>query len=52
MLFRSDEQRYRGVMAKDVEKYMPEAVQVREDGMLTVNYAMLGVDMIPVAKGA
>jgi hypothetical protein len=46
--YKGEKQRYRGVMAQDVEQYMPEAVNIREDGMLTVNYAMLGLDMIPV----
>lgn len=36
--------RYIGVMAQDVEKYMPEAVTEIE-GFKAVNYAMLGLEM-------
>lgn len=40
--------RYIGVMAQDVEKYMPEAVTEIE-GFKAVNYAMLGLEMREVA---
>lgn len=37
--------RYRGVMAQDVEKVYPEAVIEMHDGILGVNYEMLGMEM-------
>jgi hypothetical protein len=37
--------RYRGVMADEVEKFMPEAVVTGPDGYQRVNYALLGVEM-------
>jgi hypothetical protein len=40
--------RFIGVMAQDVEKYMPEAVMEIE-GFKAVNYAMLGLEMREVA---
>lgn len=36
--------RFIGVMAQDVEKYMPEAV-IEVDGFKAVNYGMLGLEM-------
>jgi len=44
-------ERFRGVMAQDVQKYMPEAIHVRKDGMLTVDYNMLGIEMIQIGQG-
>jgi hypothetical protein len=37
--------RYRGVMAHEVEKIMPEAVNVDTNGYKLVNYSMLGIKM-------
>jgi len=37
--------RFRGVMAQDVEKVFPEAVETMHDGIKAVNYAMLGMEM-------
>jgi hypothetical protein len=37
--------RYRGVMADEVEKFMPEAVVTGPDGYQRVNYALLGIEM-------
>jgi hypothetical protein len=37
--------RYRGVMAQDVEKFLPEAVTTMANGYKGVNYAMLGIEM-------
>lgn len=39
--------RYRGVMAQDVVKALPEAVSVI-DGYMAVNYGMIGVNMVQV----
>jgi formylglycine-generating enzyme len=39
---------YRGVMAQDVLKVMPEAVILMPNGYWAVNYAMLGLVMEPV----
>lgn len=39
------DKRYRGVMAQDVEKVFPDAVETMHDGIKTVNYAMLGIEM-------
>ncbi len=36
---------YEGVMAQDVEKFMPEAVVTGLFGVLAVNYDMLGLEM-------
>ena len=36
---------YEGVMAQDVLKVMPIAVNVGEDGYYRVNYEMLGIEM-------
>jgi len=43
-----DDKRYVGVMAQDVEQYMPEAVN-QIDGFKAVNYGMLGLEMREVA---
>ena len=43
-----DNRRFEGVMAQDVEKYMPEAVH-NINGMLAVDYAMLGLAMKEIA---
>ena len=40
-----DDVRYRGVMAQDVKQTFPDAVHEGEDGMLSVDYAMLGIEM-------
>ena len=40
-----DAQRYRGVMAQDVVKIHPMAVEVMDDGYLGVKYAMIDVNM-------
>jgi hypothetical protein len=37
--------RFRGVMAQDVEKVFPDAVEETHDGIKMVNYAMLGMEM-------
>ena len=36
---------YEGVMAHDVQKVMPVAVSVGEDGYYRVNYMMLGIEL-------
>jgi len=47
--YKSDpSRRFLGVMADDVEAYMPEAVKEGEDGYKYVNYAMLGIEMVEV----
>jgi hypothetical protein len=40
--------RFIGVMADEVEAYMPEAVGESEDGYKFVNYGMLGIEMVEV----
>ena len=40
--------RYKGVMAQDIEKYVPEAVSINENGYLQVDYSKLGVSMTEV----
>ena len=40
--------RYRGVMADEVAKVMPEAVRREESGFDSVNYALLGIEMVEV----
>jgi hypothetical protein len=42
------EHRYRGVMADEVEEYMPDAVSYSADGFAAVNYSMLGIEMVEV----
>jgi hypothetical protein len=39
---------YRGVMAQDVLKILPEAVSVMPNGYLAVHYDMLGMEMTRV----
>jgi hypothetical protein len=47
--YKSDpSRRFLGVMADEVEAYMPEAVKEGEDGYKYVNYAMLGIEMVEV----
>jgi len=47
--YKSDpSRRFLGVMADEVEEYMPEAVGESEDGYKFVNYAMLGIEMVEV----
>jgi hypothetical protein len=47
--YKSDpSRRFLGVMADEVEAYMPEAVGEGEDGYKFVNYAMLGIEMVEV----
>jgi hypothetical protein len=41
--------RFVGVMADEVERFMPKAVQTMENGYLAVNYTMLGIEMKEVA---
>ena len=36
---------YRGVMAQDVLKMLPEAVSIMQNGYLAVRYDMLGMEM-------
>jgi len=40
--------RYRGVMADEVELVMPEAVIHGEDGFASVNYGLLGIEMVEI----
>lgn len=42
------ESRYRGVMAQEVEAYMPEAVVYNDDGFMAVKYGLLGLEMTEV----
>jgi hypothetical protein len=49
--YKDKPERYRGVMAQDVIKYKPEAVLRRGDGMLVVDYSMLGLEMTQIAQG-
>ena len=47
--YKSDpSRRFLGVMADEVEAYMPEAVHEDENGYKFVNYAMLGIEMVEV----
>jgi hypothetical protein len=43
--------RWQGVMAEDVEKYMPEAIKENVHGIKLVNYDMLGLQMVEVRNG-
>lgn len=43
--------RFVGVMADEVESYMPEAVYTMPDGFKAVNYTLLGIEMNEVAHG-
>ena len=40
-----DSTRYRGVMAQDVARTRPMAVDILDGGLLAVNYGMIDVDM-------
>lgn len=42
------ERKFRGVMADEAARYMPEAVVRGSDGYLRVNYAMLGIPFVEV----
>ena len=44
----NSEARYRGVMADEVAKVVPEAVRREESGFDSVNYALLGIEMVEV----
>jgi hypothetical protein len=47
--YKSDpSRRFIGVMADEVEAYMPEAVGEDENGYKFVNYGMLGIEMMEV----
>lgn len=47
--YKSDpSRRFIGVMADEVEAYMPEAVGEDENGYKFVNYAMLGIEMLEI----
>lgn len=41
-------QRYRGVMADEVQRVMPRAVSLDADGYAMVDYNMLGIEMVEV----
>lgn len=41
-------QRYRGVMADEVQRVMPRAVSLDADGYAMVDYGMLGIEMVEV----
>lgn len=43
--YKGDDTIYQGVMAQDVQKIKPEAIQFREDGLMMVNYGMIGIRM-------
>lgn len=43
--YKGDPQKWRGVMADDVEKVRPETVRTTLDGFKAVNYSMLGIRM-------
>ncbi len=40
--------RFRGVMADEVEAFMPSAVVRNEDGFMAVDYSQIGIDMVEV----
>lgn len=46
----SDSTRYRGVMADEVESRFPDAVHYDDLGFASVDYGMLGIEMVEVAK--
>lgn len=48
--YRGHPERYRGVMAQEVQRQKPEAVSVNADGYLTVDYSQLGFDMIKLGQ--
>jgi len=43
-----DDRRYRGVMADEVKEVLPAAVSVGDDGLMRVDYGMLGLQMVEV----
>ena len=43
--YKGNSTRYRGVMAQDVVKTHPMAVDILDDGLLAVNYGLIDVDM-------
>lgn len=43
--YAGDDQRYIGVMADEVEKFMPEAVVLDNNGFKRVHYSMLGIEL-------
>jgi hypothetical protein len=49
--YKGKEGRYRGVMAQEVEKIKPEAV-IEVNGVKTVNYDMIGVNMVKLEAAA
>jgi hypothetical protein len=48
--YRTGDTRYRGVMADEVAKVLPEAVERNEYGFASVNYPMIGMEMVEVAR--
>lgn len=46
--YKGQPQKWRGVMADDVEKVFPDAVMTTLDGYKAVSYSMLGIRMEPV----
>jgi hypothetical protein len=48
--YRGHPERYRGVMAQDVQRIHPEAVSVGPDGYLIVDYDKLGFAMIELGR--
>jgi len=42
------DKRYRGVMADEVEAYMPDAVVKGLDGFMLVDYGRLGITMVEI----
>lgn len=48
--YKGHPERYRGVMAQEVQRQKPEAVSVNADGYLTVDYSQLGFDMIKLGQ--
>jgi hypothetical protein len=48
--YRGHPERYRGVMAQDVQTYMPQAVTVSPEGYLVVDYDLLGIKMTELGK--
>jgi len=45
-------ERYQGVMAQDLIYSHPEALMINADGFYLVDYALLDVDFVPVAREA
>ena len=48
--YKGHPERYRGVMAQDVQKIRPEAVSISNEGYLIVDYDQLGFGMIELGK--